>query len=66
MRHRVKSSIVLRPHRFAALEDLDFDVEINIVWETIGENITISAKASLGFSKLLYQWKKSYISVVTK
>jgi hypothetical protein len=35
-------------NRFAALEDLDTEVEINGVWETIRENIKISAKESLG------------------
>jgi hypothetical protein len=34
---------------FAALEDLDAEVEINCAWETIRENITISAKESLGY-----------------
>jgi hypothetical protein len=32
-------------NRFAALEDLDAEVEINSAWETIRENIQISAKA---------------------
>jgi hypothetical protein len=31
-------------NRFAALEDLDPEVEINTIWETIRENIKISAK----------------------
>jgi hypothetical protein len=31
---------------FAALEDLDAEVEINSAWETIRENIKISAKES--------------------
>jgi hypothetical protein len=31
-------------NRFAALEDLDAEVEINSAWETIRENIQISAK----------------------
>jgi hypothetical protein len=31
-------------NRFASLEDLDAEVEINIAWETIRENIKISAK----------------------
>jgi hypothetical protein len=35
-------------NRFAALEDLDTEVEINSAWETIRENIRISAKESLG------------------
>jgi hypothetical protein len=34
---------------FAALEDLDAEVEINTIWETIRENIKISAKESLGY-----------------
>jgi hypothetical protein len=38
--------------RFAALEDLDADVEINSAWEMIGENIKISAKESLGYFEL--------------
>jgi hypothetical protein len=35
-------------NRFAALEDLDAEVEVNSTWETIRENIKISAKESLG------------------
>jgi hypothetical protein len=35
-------------NRFAALEDLDTEVEINSARETIKENINISAKVSLG------------------
>jgi hypothetical protein len=31
-------------NRFAALEDLDAEVEINTIWETIRENIKISVK----------------------
>jgi hypothetical protein len=31
-------------NRFAALENLDTEVHVNKVWETIGENIKISAK----------------------
>jgi hypothetical protein len=34
---------------FAALEDLDAEVGINTIWETIRENIKISAKESLGY-----------------
>jgi hypothetical protein len=37
---------------FAALEDLDAEVEINTIWETIRENIKISAKESLGYYEL--------------
>jgi hypothetical protein len=36
-------------NRFAALEDLDTEVEINSAWETIRENITFSAKRSLRY-----------------
>jgi hypothetical protein len=39
-------------NRFAALEDLDTEVEINSAWETIRENIKISAKESLGYFEL--------------
>jgi hypothetical protein len=39
-------------NRFAALEDLDTEVEINSAWETIRENIKISAKESLGYYEL--------------
>jgi hypothetical protein len=41
--HRVEVS-----NRFAALEDLDTEVEINS-WETIRENIKISARESVGY-----------------
>jgi hypothetical protein len=37
---------------FAALEDLDAEMEINSAWETIRENIKISAKESLGYFEL--------------
>jgi hypothetical protein len=39
-------------NRFAALEDLDTEVEINSAWEMIRENIKISAKESLGYYEL--------------
>jgi hypothetical protein len=39
-------------NRFAALEDLSTEVEINSAWETIRENIKISAKDSLGYFEL--------------
>jgi hypothetical protein len=39
-------------NRFAALEDLDAEVEINSAWETIRENMKISAKESLGYYEL--------------
>jgi hypothetical protein len=34
------------------LEDLDTEVEINIAWETIRENINTSAKEGLGYFEL--------------
>jgi hypothetical protein len=34
-------------NRFAAFEDLNTEVEINSVWETIGGNINITAKECL-------------------
>jgi hypothetical protein len=37
---------VLRSNRFAGLGDLDAEVEINTIWETIRENIIISVKES--------------------
>jgi hypothetical protein len=37
---------------FAAWEELDIEVEINSAWETIRENINISAKESLGYYEL--------------
>jgi hypothetical protein len=37
---------LLVSNRFAALEDLDAEVELNSAWETIRENIKISAKES--------------------
>jgi hypothetical protein len=37
---------------FAALEDLDAEIEINTILETIRENIKISAKESLGYYEL--------------
>jgi hypothetical protein len=39
-------------NRFAALEDLDVEVEISSVWEMIRENIKITAKVSLGYCEL--------------
>jgi hypothetical protein len=41
-------------NRFAALEDVDTEGEINSAWETIRENIKYSAKESQGY----YEWKK--------
>jgi hypothetical protein len=42
------------------LGDLDADVEINNIWETIRENIKISAKEILGY----YELKKHKIWLV--
>jgi hypothetical protein len=39
-------------NRFASLENLNAEVDINRAWETIRENITISAKESPGYYKL--------------
>jgi hypothetical protein len=41
-------------NRFAALEDLDAEVEINSAWQTISENIKISAKDSLEYFEKAY------------
>jgi hypothetical protein len=41
-------------NRFAALEDLDAEVDINSAWEMIRENIKIVAKQSLGY----FEFKK--------
>ncbi|PNF32154.1 hypothetical protein B7P43_G00700 [Cryptotermes secundus] len=39
-------------NRFVALEKLDTEVDVNKAWETIRENIKISAKESLGYYEL--------------
>ena len=39
-------------NRFAALESLNVDEDVNRVWENIKKNIKISAKESLG----LHEW----------
>jgi hypothetical protein len=46
-KYRVEAS-----NRFAALEDLDTEVEINSAWEMIRESINISAKETLGVYEL--------------
>jgi hypothetical protein len=38
--------------RYAALEDLDAEVDINNAWETVRENIGISAEKGLGYYEL--------------
>jgi hypothetical protein len=40
---------IIVSNRFAALENLGAEVEINSAWATIRENIKISAKDSLGY-----------------
>jgi hypothetical protein len=47
-------------NRFAALENLDTEVDVDKAWVTIRENIKISAKESLGY----YELKKHSIMVV--
>jgi hypothetical protein len=37
---------------FTALEDFDFEVEINSAWEVITENIKMSAKGHLRYYEL--------------
>jgi hypothetical protein len=39
-------------NRFGTLEDLDTEVNINSAWETIRENIKVSAEESLGYYEL--------------
>jgi hypothetical protein len=54
-------------NRFAALEDLEAEVEINSARETISENIKLSAKDSLGCFELkkykprLYEGAQNYL-----
>jgi hypothetical protein len=43
---------------FAALEDLEAEVEINTIWEMIRANIQISAKESLGYYELKQHRRK--------
>jgi hypothetical protein len=50
--YKVKRNIGLRYCWFAALEDLDTDVEINSDWETSTENIKISARENIGYYEL--------------
>jgi hypothetical protein len=47
-------------NRFAALEYVDAEVEINTVWHTIRENTKISAKENLGY----YELKKQFIILI--
>jgi hypothetical protein len=45
--YQVKTS-----NRLTVLENLDDDANINRAWETIGENIKISPKESVGYYEL--------------
>jgi hypothetical protein len=47
-------------NRFAALEDLDTEVEINTIWETFRENIKISATECLGYYYGLMKEAQNY------
>jgi hypothetical protein len=38
--------------RFAALENMDTEVDVDKTWESITENIKISARESLGYHEL--------------
>jgi hypothetical protein len=51
--------------RFAALEDLDAEVEINTIWEMIREKIKVSVKESLGYYELK-QHKTRFVEVCSK
>jgi hypothetical protein len=46
-RYRVEIS-----NRFAALENVDTERDVNKSWESIRENIKISSKESLGYYEL--------------
>jgi hypothetical protein len=48
-------------NRFATLENLDNEVDINSAWQTIRENIKISAKQCLGY----YGLKKHKLKIIT-
>jgi hypothetical protein len=39
-------------NRFAALEDLDAEVEINSAWQMIRKNIKIAGRECLGYNEL--------------
>jgi hypothetical protein len=51
VRGKVKYSVEVS-NRFAALEDLNAEVDINTPWEMIEENIKIFAKENLGYFQL--------------
>jgi hypothetical protein len=46
-------------NRFAALESLDTEVDINRAWETVRVNIKISSRFDEGCSELLDQMKQA-------
>jgi hypothetical protein len=46
---KVKGRGVVSDRRFAGLKDLDVEVDINSVRETIRENIKMSAKENQGY-----------------
>jgi hypothetical protein len=51
--HEIKQQFRVQiSNRFAALEDLDAEEEINSAWETINEKTKISAQESLGYFEL--------------
>jgi hypothetical protein len=45
-------------NRFTALKNVDAEEDINTAWETIRENIKISAKESLGYYELKKDQRK--------
>jgi hypothetical protein len=65
-------------NRFPALEDLDTEININSVWQTMRENIKILVEESIGYyelkkqrpwfdgggSKLLYQRKQAKMKCI--
>jgi hypothetical protein len=51
-------------NRFAALEDLDTEMEFNSAWETIRENITIAAKENLGSTNICRNLRTQQMSVL--
>jgi hypothetical protein len=52
---RKEQYCVENSNRFAALENLDTEGDVNTAWETIRENITFSAKERVGY----YERKKN-------
>jgi hypothetical protein len=54
MSRKLKNYQVTIKNKFAALENVDDNVDINKAWETIRENIRISAKESIGLCESKY------------